>query len=206
MPTSMRMKATFGIGDHPYRNREIHPGSIDFDRAVLGRQMPLSRHPQPRQSRPSTLPEQFGRVARNEVDDIRLQGGIGGKAGGLPHSLLAPIGVAAAQLGKAADQGDGVARRLRHHGVLRLRLLAAAVSSSCPCRPCQGWRPADPAAGRRSAPASPLRDWCPAPWLRYAWHRGYRSRRWPHGLRRGNATDDRNGRRQHVGDNLAHAG
>ena len=76
---------------------------------------------------PIYLPEQFGLVACDEVDDVRLQCGIGGKAGGLPHRLLRPIGIASAQLGKTADQGDGVVRRLRRHGILGLRLLVAAV-------------------------------------------------------------------------------
>src|SRR4029450_7239214 len=97
-----------------------------FTRGLSGRQMPrLATCNLDRST--IDLPEQFGLVARDEVYDFRLQGGVGGKAFGLPPRLLTPIGVAAAQLGKTADQGDGVVRRLRRHGILCLRLLVAAV-------------------------------------------------------------------------------
>ena len=119
------MKATLG-SVITARNREIHPGSIASTRGLLRRQMPrLAACNLDRAT--IDLPEQFGLVARDEVDHIRLQRGIGGKAGGLPHRFLRPIGIAAAHLGKAADQGDGVVRRLRCHCILRLRLLVAAV-------------------------------------------------------------------------------
>src|SRR5437879_11304572 len=112
MPTSMRMKSTLG-SVITLRSRDIHPGSRISTRNL--------------DHAPIYLPEQFGLVACDEVDDVRLQCGIGGKAGGLPHRLLRPIGIASAQLGKTADQGDGVVRRLRRHGILGLRLLVAAV-------------------------------------------------------------------------------
>ena len=125
MPTSMRMKATLG-SVITLRNREIHPGSIASRPASLVASRRVSP-PATSTVRPSILPEQVGLVACDEVDDVRLQRGIGGQAGGLPHRFLRPIGIAAAHLGKTADQGDGVVRRLRRHGILRLRLLVAAV-------------------------------------------------------------------------------
>ena len=67
------------------------------------------------------LPEQIGRTACDEVDDIRLQRAIGGEGGGLADRLLGPVGIAAAQLGKTADEGDGIVRDLCRHGILRLR-------------------------------------------------------------------------------------
>ena len=48
---------------------------------------------------------------------------VGGKTGGLAHRLLGPIGIAPAQFGEAADQGNGVIRHLRRHGILQRRLL-----------------------------------------------------------------------------------
>src|SRR5262249_16923496 len=69
----------------------------------------------------------FGRIARDELDDICLQRGIGGEGGGLTHGLLGPIGIAAAQFGEAADEGDCIIRCLCRHGILRFGLPIAIL-------------------------------------------------------------------------------
>ena len=203
MPTSMRMKATFGIGDH-LRNREIHPGSIASRAASLVARCRVSP-PATSTVRPSIClsSSAWSRATRSITFACNAA---------LAERLAAsaPLSPPNRHCGRASRQGCGSGRRRRSSPSLPLHPSSSAAGrrrSSFPYRPCQGEPPADRAAGRQSAPASLLRDWCPAPWPRYAWRRGYRFRRWPHGLRRArNVTDNGNAGRQHVCDNLAHAG
>ena len=181
------------------------PSGVDrFERGVLRRQVPRLRHLRPR---PATidLPEQFGRVARDEVDNMRLQSGVRGKGGCLSDRLLGPISIAAAQFSKTADEGDGVIRHLRRHGVLRLRLLAVAVflvfaalvggnvrQTRHRTANLHRRRGTDIGARRHRRYMRCIKDIGPGAGRM--------------GSGRSDVTDDGNRRRQHIRDDLAHAG
>ena len=192
MPTSMQNEGDVGIGDHPQKPRSVHPGSSRFD--ASGSLVASCRVSPPASStvRPSICSKQFGRVARDEIDDIRSAMRRWRK----DWRPRAPLSRPNRRCARAARQGCGssatasfVAFAVMASFVFRLLVAAVLLFLIALVR---GSVPADPAAGRQSAPASRLRDWCPAPWPRYAWRRGYRCPRWPHGLRRGNVADDGN--------------
>jgi hypothetical protein len=87
----------------------------------------VSRHPQLNRAAIDPL-EQFDGIACDEVDDMLLQRGVGGEAGSLTNRLLRLVGIAAAQFGETADEGDGIIRRLCRHGILRLGLMLAILA------------------------------------------------------------------------------
>ena len=110
-----------GIGDDGQKPDQ--PAGIEpLDRQALCRQLSHIATGELDRAAVDQL-KQFGRVARDEIDDVHLQGSAGGKTGGLADGFLGPIGVAPAQFGEAADQRNRVVGRLRRHGILQRRLL-----------------------------------------------------------------------------------
>ena len=168
-----------GIGDDGQKPDQ--PAGIEqLDRHALRRQLPRFAAGELDLATVDQL-KQFGRVARDEIDDIRLQCAAGGKAGGFAHGFLGPIGVAPAQFGEAADQRDRVVGRLRRRGILqggllRIVFLVLAVLFRSAAR-----QPRQRATDLR--PASRRRDWCPAPWPRRASQEECTCRRSPRGRR-----------------------
>ena len=62
--------------------------------------------------RPSAFASRSVCSTGDEVDDVEVDGLVLVDGDGVAHGLLGPVGVAAAQLGDAADVGDGVVRDL----------------------------------------------------------------------------------------------
>jgi hypothetical protein len=114
-----------GIGDDGQESGD--PSGIDgFDEGILRRQA-LRLATSNLHHATIDLLEQFGRIARDEVDDICLQRAVGSEGRNLTDRLLSPVGIAATQFGEAADEGDGIIRRLCRHGFLRLGLAVAIL-------------------------------------------------------------------------------
>src|SRR5262249_15494000 len=62
------------------------------------------------------LPQKVGQVARDDVGDVLRERIGGGEAGGVADGVFGPVGVAPAELGEAADVGDGVVGDFAFHG------------------------------------------------------------------------------------------
>ncbi|CCV08182.1 hypothetical protein MESS2_730078 [Mesorhizobium metallidurans STM 2683] len=146
--------------------------------------------------------KQFGGVAGDEVDDMLLQRRAGRQAGRLAHGLFTPFGIAPAQFSQAADQGNGIVRRLGYHRIARRCVLLVLVRL----------RAIVLAAGKRWQRPAHLDRRCRAK-IGAGRHRrqmggvedvGPGARRMPAGGR--DIADDGNRRGEDAGDHLAHAG
>jgi len=62
------------------------------------------------------LRQQGRHVGGDDLDHVQLQGFVGGQADRFAHGALGPVGVAAAQLGQAAQVGGGIVDLLAGHG------------------------------------------------------------------------------------------
>ncbi len=132
------------------------------------------------------LAEQIRHVVGDHVDDVKLERLGCRKAYRRANRFGRPIGVAAVELGEAADIGDRVVDGL---AALRIRRLAGIAT---PLPALLFILLASGLVARREGPAFRpsesgwrRRDWCPEPWRRSRSHRRCRCRRSPRARRSG---------------------
>ena len=165
------------------------PGGFEPDRAALKLD-----------NAPVGLVQEVADVRRDDLDDTLLARGGGGQRRGLPHGALSPFDIASLQLGEPTNIGHRIVDRLRGGGVRRRAAVLAAVLISV--------RTATTA--ERLASAAELH-----------WGRGTEMRAGGHGGKltgvkdigagarrpraaRMNIGDDRNGRGEHVSNDVTH--
>jgi len=106
MPTISRMNATLG-SVMTARKREAQPDRrLSSTASLVARRCVLPACDLHHAT--VNLPEQVGRITRDEVDDVGLQWPLAERVAASRTALLGPLDIAAAQLGEAADEGDGV--------------------------------------------------------------------------------------------------